>query len=170
MSLNNLNSIILPCIPIGHRDSGMISFKDIHKEYDVITEEKVRKIKDFNFALLFSAIQNKFNNDVDDDVFDFNKEYRVCIRLTEMISGKSRDLDAFLTKEKFDKAKTESDYLNVLRFTHICFFDEVDLPEKTGEEQYAVKVLVKHITGDEAIDNETDWTIQSMYLISLKEE
>lgn len=170
MSLNNLNSIILPCIPIGHRDSGMISFKDIHKEYDVITEEKVRKIKDFNFALLFSAIQNKFNNEVDDDVFDFNKEYRVCIRLTEMVSGKSRDLDTFLTKEKFNKANKETEHLNIMRFTHICFMNDLDLPQKNGDEQYAVKILIKEIVGDDTIDNETDWTIQSMYLLSLKEE
>lgn len=168
MSLSNLNVNVLPCYPVGSRDTGDVSFTKIHTTFPIVeAEDGERKIKELFFGLLFNGMQDRKVEVDADEIFSFDANYEVRIRLAELSTGQCIDLDKFETKEKFEKIAENIDGIDVFRFTHICFFEDLSLPKNCENGDFIVKILVKQLTGDDEADNNKPYMIQSVYHLKI---
>lgn len=172
MSISNLNINVLSCYPKGNNQTGDIALVKIHTDFPVIydKENNLRKIEEFFLGMLISGMDNADVEKNPEEVFSIKENYKIKIRLSEVQTGRFMDLDEFETKEKFEKNIVDANPFDIFRFTHICFFQNIELPlEKVDGEYFVIKVLIKHLTGNEEIDENKDWTIQSIYPLTLTE-
>ena len=52
----------------------------------------------------------------------------------------------------------------VAGFTHICFFENLDLPEDYIEGDFVIEILVRKLSG---LD-ETEYTVQTLYILNVE--
>lgn len=171
MSITNLNINILPCIPMGDNKTGKINLIDVHTDtFKIVSENNNRKLQKLYFTLFINPMENINSEKDTNEIFSFDENYAIRIRLTETANFSSHDLDEFETKEAFDKVSSTFDNIKICRFMRICFFEDIPLPPKEENQKFLIKVLVKKLSGDKEKDNKNDWIIQSIYELSLKEE
>lgn len=167
MGLNNLNISVVSCYPMGDRNTGDIALTKIHTDFPIVEKDGVKKIKELFFVLIVNGMQNKEVECNDEETFSLDANYEVKIRLTEIGSGRFMDLDSFETKEKFGKITEQIDGIDFFRFTHICFFENLDLPDDYEDEKFVIKILIRKKIENEAIDEQTQYAIQTIYPIKL---
>lgn len=164
MSLRNLNINVVPCYPIGDRNTGDIALTKIHTRFPVVEKENKKYIKELFFTLFIEGIQDKSIEIDDEEVFSFDTNYEIKMRLMELSTGRCMDLDKFETKEKFEKISKKIENIDVFRFTHICFFEDLDLPPDYIEGDFVIEVLVRKLSETE----ENEYTVQTLYMLSVE--
>lgn len=171
MSIANLNVNILPCIPKGENKTGKVNLFDIHTDtFEIIFDENNRRLSKLYFTLFINPMEN-INSEKDaEEIFSFDENYAIRIRLTETADFSSHDLDEFYTKDNFDKIATTHGNIKFCRFMRICFFENIPLPPKKENQKILIKVLVKKVSGNKDIDNQKDWILQSIYELALNEK
>lgn len=167
MGLSNLNIAVVSCYPVGDRNTGDISLTKIHTDFPIIEKDGKSKIKELFFVLLINGMQNKEIECNDEEVFSINTNYEIKIRLTEVNTGRFMDLDSFETKEKLGKKTEKIDGIDYFKFTHICFFENLDLPDDCEDNNFVIKVLIRKVIDDEEINKNTNFIIQTIYPIQL---
>ena len=128
-----------------------------------ITENK-KHIKELFFTLFIEGIQDKSIEIDDEEVFSFDTNYEIKMRLMELSTGRCMDLDKFETKEKFEKISKKIENIDVFRFTHICFFEDLDLPDDYTEGDFVIEILVRKISETE----EKEYTVQTLYILNVE--
>ena len=164
MSLRNLNINVVPCYPVGDRNTGDIALTKIHTKFPVIEKEGRKYIKELFFTLFIEGVQDKSIEIDDEEVFSFDTNYEIKIRLMEISTGRCMDLDKFETKEKFEKIAKKIEKIDLFRFTHICFFEDLDLPSDYTEGDFVIEILVRKLS--EAKENE--YTVQTLYILNVE--
>ena len=174
MCMKNVNLTIISADILGNMDRKTISLGDIDKAHFYQSVNGQRKIiGSLSLALFMQAMQPKNETQLSKinpaEKLLFSENYRLKIRLTESKSGKAIDLEEFdLCPE--DKAFKECVCCDTFKYTRFCLFDNISLPHQKDGEFFVVKVLIKHITGDKAIDDQTSWTVQTVYPLTLTEQ
>ena len=162
MSINNINISIVPCYPRGDNQTGELHLTKVHTEFPIVTDANGnRYIKELYFAVLIDAMQNPAFDVSKTDVFDFNTNYKVRLRLAETVNNSSHDLDEFDTKIKFAKARQTLGQYEMGHLCHICFFENIPLPPKEDNQYFVVKVLMKKFETED--DAEQDWILQNIH-------
>ena len=165
MSLRNLNINVVPCYPVGDRNTGDIALTKIHTKFPVFEKENRKYIKELFFTLFIEGIQDKSIEIDDEEVFSFGTNYEIKMRLMELSTGRCMDLDKFETKEKFEKISKKIENIDVFRFTHICFFEDLDLPDDYTEGDFVIEILVRKLSEFE----ETEYTVQTLYILNVEQ-
>lgn len=168
MSISNINVAVVPCYPRGDNRTGELHLTKVHTEFPIVADVNGNKyIKELYFAVLIDAMQNpSFEVDAN-DVFDFNTNYRVRLRLSETVNDGAYDLDEFDTKAKFAKVRQKHGQYETGHLCHICFFENIPLPPKTENQSFVVKVLMKKLETE--ADAEQDWILQCIHRLDFFE-
>lgn len=172
--MKNVNLTIISADILGNRDTKSVSLGNIDRPYyyEMVDGKRII-VGTFSFALFMQAIQTKEKDSLSDINPDekllFSEKYSIKIRLTESKSGNAIDLDEFILCPN-DIAFNECVCCDTFKYTRVFVYNNIVLPPKKDNEFFVVKILIKHLKDNSENDNQRQWTVQTVYPVSLVEK
>lgn len=166
--INGLNACILKCDKVFNQTL----IPNPYKVFTYYLDGNNRVVKSLSLWILINALHdidkytgNPIRIDYPDEDFSFYDEYIYCIRLTEITSGKWKDLDTIAIKPLNTIETTHKDSIRLTSEFILPIDCSVLLPPKVENEKFEIKVLVKCLR-----DSDELWKVQAISPIEFKAE